>query len=170
MTGIHELAVRGRTVATKTMSQEHKDALAVGRARSKAVKAYLEALEETRPKRGQHASSLEVVWANRVAIASRAKLGLSSQEAFLCETEKDEPQHRGRVLGGLKARVRPQLVCRIPQLLLNLRQISCHWCASPVGKAKAQLRAPGVWPRRAHGKELGIARRTVYPLAPRLAP
>ena len=52
MTGIHEVAVRGRTVA-KTMSQEHKDALAVGRARSKAVKAYLEALEEIRPKRGR---------------------------------------------------------------------------------------------------------------------
>lgn len=35
------------------MSDEHKAALAVGRAEGKAVRAYLEALEQHRPKRGR---------------------------------------------------------------------------------------------------------------------
>lgn len=35
------------------MTDEHKAALAVGRAESRAVKSYLEALEENRPKRGR---------------------------------------------------------------------------------------------------------------------
>ena len=35
------------------MSEEHKKALAEGRTRGRAVKAYLEALEESRPKRGR---------------------------------------------------------------------------------------------------------------------
>lgn len=35
------------------MSQEHKDALAAGRANAKAVRDYLEALEQNRPKRGR---------------------------------------------------------------------------------------------------------------------
>ncbi len=35
------------------MSDEHKAALAVGRAQGKAVRAYLEALEQHRPKRGR---------------------------------------------------------------------------------------------------------------------
>ena len=40
-------------MAKTPMSAEHKKALAEGRARGRAVKAYLEALEETRPKRGR---------------------------------------------------------------------------------------------------------------------
>ena len=36
-----------------TMSDEHKEALAVGRAEGRAVRAYLEALEAHRPKRGR---------------------------------------------------------------------------------------------------------------------
>jgi len=35
------------------MSDEHKEALAVGRAEGRMVRAYLEALESTRPKRGR---------------------------------------------------------------------------------------------------------------------
>lgn len=38
---------------TRTMSPEHKQALADGRSQSRAVKAYLEALETNRPKRGR---------------------------------------------------------------------------------------------------------------------
>ena len=41
------------TVATKEMSDEHKEALAVGRAQGRTVRAYLEALETTKPKRGR---------------------------------------------------------------------------------------------------------------------
>lgn len=36
-----------------TMSAEHKEALAIGRAEGRAVRAYLEALESSRPKRGR---------------------------------------------------------------------------------------------------------------------
>jgi hypothetical protein len=43
-----------RTKATKSaMSAEHKQALAVGREESRAVRRYLEALEAHRPKRGR---------------------------------------------------------------------------------------------------------------------
>jgi uncharacterized protein YicC (UPF0701 family) len=37
----------------KTMSSDHKEALAVGRAEGRAVRVYLEALESNRPKRGR---------------------------------------------------------------------------------------------------------------------
>ena len=36
-----------------TMTEEHKQALAVGRAEGRMVRAYLEALESSRPKRGR---------------------------------------------------------------------------------------------------------------------
>jgi uncharacterized protein YicC (UPF0701 family) len=36
-----------------TMSKDHKEALAVGRAEGRTVRAYLEALESSRPKRGR---------------------------------------------------------------------------------------------------------------------
>jgi hypothetical protein len=38
---------------TRTMSDEHKAALAEGRAQGRAVRAYLEALEANKPKRGR---------------------------------------------------------------------------------------------------------------------
>ncbi|MGI9612381.1 MAG: hypothetical protein ACR2QO_05705 [Acidimicrobiales bacterium] len=37
----------------KSMSSDHKEALALGRAEGRAVRAYLEALESNRPKRGR---------------------------------------------------------------------------------------------------------------------
>ena len=39
--------------AKRSMSTEHKAALAEGRTEGRAVKAYLEALDQTRPKRGR---------------------------------------------------------------------------------------------------------------------
>ncbi|HEX5588326.1 MAG TPA: hypothetical protein VFZ17_13520 [Acidimicrobiia bacterium] len=39
--------------AKRTMSAEHKTALAEGRAEGRAVKGYLEALDKSRPKRGR---------------------------------------------------------------------------------------------------------------------
>ena len=39
--------------AKRSMTDEHKQALAEGRAEGRAVKAYLEALEQNRPKRGR---------------------------------------------------------------------------------------------------------------------
>ena len=41
------------TKKTRTMTDEHKAAIAAGRTESRAVKAYLEALETNRPKRGR---------------------------------------------------------------------------------------------------------------------
>jgi hypothetical protein len=37
----------------RTMSQEHKEALAAGRESARAVRVYLDAVESTRPKRGR---------------------------------------------------------------------------------------------------------------------
>jgi hypothetical protein len=39
--------------SNRSMSQEHKDALAEGRAQGKAIREYLEALEAHKPKRGR---------------------------------------------------------------------------------------------------------------------
>ncbi len=41
------------TTTKKSMSSDHKEALAVGRAEGRAIRAYLEALESNRPKRGR---------------------------------------------------------------------------------------------------------------------
>jgi len=43
----------GAKKATRTMSDEHKQALAAGREQGRAVRVYLEALETNRPKRGR---------------------------------------------------------------------------------------------------------------------
>jgi hypothetical protein len=43
--------------ATRTMSDQHKAALAEGRAEGRAVKAYLEAIEQNRPRRGRKRTS-----------------------------------------------------------------------------------------------------------------
>ncbi|MDE0700198.1 MAG: hypothetical protein F4Y27_02965 [Acidimicrobiaceae bacterium] len=40
-------------MSKRTMSDEHREALSVGRARGRAVRNYLEALESHRPKRGR---------------------------------------------------------------------------------------------------------------------
>lgn len=40
-------------MATKTMTAEHKEALAKGREAARAVRAYLDALEANKPKRGR---------------------------------------------------------------------------------------------------------------------
>ena len=40
-------------MAPKTMTAEHKKALAEGRNEGRAVKAYLDALEQNRPRRGR---------------------------------------------------------------------------------------------------------------------
>jgi uncharacterized protein YicC (UPF0701 family) len=41
------------TKTSKTMTEDHKAALAAGRAQGRAVRNYLKALEENRPKRGR---------------------------------------------------------------------------------------------------------------------
>jgi hypothetical protein len=46
-------AVSKRTAAAKAMSEDHKQALAAGRSEGRAVRAYLEALDRNKPKRGR---------------------------------------------------------------------------------------------------------------------
>ena len=53
MTEIHLQTSTMATKKTRTMTDEHKAAIAAGRTESRAVKTYLEALETNRPKRGR---------------------------------------------------------------------------------------------------------------------
>lgn len=45
---------------TRTMSDDHKSALAVGRSEGRAVRAYLEALDSSRPKRGRKRTTASI--------------------------------------------------------------------------------------------------------------
>jgi hypothetical protein len=47
------VAKKAVSTRTRTMSDEHKQALAQGRAQGRAIRTYLEALETHRPKRGR---------------------------------------------------------------------------------------------------------------------
>jgi hypothetical protein len=55
--------------ATRTMSSEHKAALAVGRNEGRSVRLYLEALESNRPKRGRKRTAESV--SNRLATVKK---------------------------------------------------------------------------------------------------
>ncbi len=72
---------KGRSMAAtkKAMTPDHKEALAVGRAEGRAVRAYLEALETNRPKRGR----------------KRTKESIKSRlEAVVTELETADPLRR----------------------------------------------------------------------------
>jgi len=45
---------------TRTMSDDHKSALATGRSEGRAVRAYLEALDTSRPKRGRKRTTASI--------------------------------------------------------------------------------------------------------------
>lgn len=50
---LHTMEAMAAKTKKKTMSQEHKAALAVGRTQGRAIRTYLEALEAHKPKRGR---------------------------------------------------------------------------------------------------------------------
>src|SRR4029077_18690156 len=56
--------------AKRSMSDEHKAALAEGRADGRAVKAYLEALDQNRPRRGRKRALHSIKKRNAVVEAS----------------------------------------------------------------------------------------------------
>src|SRR5262245_321176 len=56
---------RGNAMPPRNLTPEHKQAMAAGRKEGQAVKAYLDALEEHRPKRGRR----------RTADSIKARLG-----------------------------------------------------------------------------------------------
>jgi hypothetical protein len=67
-------AAKARTKkATRSMSSEHKAALAVGRNEGRSVRLYLEALESNRPKRGRKRTAESV--SNRLASVKKQIAG-----------------------------------------------------------------------------------------------
>jgi hypothetical protein len=72
--------------AKMSMSEEHKEALALGRAEGRAVRAYLEALESYRPKRGRRRTA-ESISARRSMIAD--ELGSADPLKRLQLTQED---------------------------------------------------------------------------------
>lgn len=77
---------------SRTMSDEHKAALAEGRSQGRAVRLYLEALENNKPKRGRKRTAASVQKrlnqvADEMATAAPLKRLALTQEQFDLETE-----------------------------------------------------------------------------------
>ncbi|MEL7157845.1 MAG: hypothetical protein AAFN30_14785 [Actinomycetota bacterium] len=88
------------------MSSDHKEALAVGRAEGRAIRAYLEALESNRPKRGRKRTK-ESITARLEALAAQLesadplkRLQLAQEELDL--TEELERMDQGTDLNELE--------------------------------------------------------------------
>lgn len=65
--------------AERKMSQDHKDALALGRVEGRVVRNYLEALRENKPKRGRK-RTVESVQRRLDAITAELEHGVSAME------------------------------------------------------------------------------------------
>ena len=91
----------------KPMSNDHKEALAVGRAEGRAVRAYLEGLESSRPKRGRKRtkesinSRLETLAAELEVADPLKRLQLAQEELDL--TEELARMDQGVDLGDLES-------------------------------------------------------------------
>ncbi len=89
------------------MSDEHKAALAIGRAQGRAVRAYLEALEAHKPKRGRKrtpesiAARLEKIGAEIESADALKRLQLTQEQIDL--TQELETFDEGVDLTGLEA-------------------------------------------------------------------
>lgn len=76
------------TEGTRTMSDDHKTALAIGRNQSRAVKAYLTALKNNKPKRGRKRTAESI--SNRLAkIAGELPTADALQEVLLLQEQTD---------------------------------------------------------------------------------
>ncbi|MEM8926170.1 MAG: hypothetical protein AAGD35_21920 [Actinomycetota bacterium] len=88
------------------MSSDHKEALAVGRAEGRAIRAYLEALESNKPKRGRKRtkesirSRLEALAAELESADPLKRLQLAQEELDL--TEELERMDQGTDLNELE--------------------------------------------------------------------
>ena len=75
-------------MSTKPMSKDHKEALAQGRSEGRAVRAYLEALESSRPKRGRKRTK-ESVAARLESISDSLQEGNALQRLQLLQEQLD---------------------------------------------------------------------------------
>ena len=82
-------ASKKRAAATaRTMSEEHKAALAVGREQGRAVRAYLDALDLHKPKRGRRRTS-ESVLAQLGAVESELASAVGAARLELLQRRRD---------------------------------------------------------------------------------
>jgi hypothetical protein len=72
----------------RTMSAEHKEALATGRSQSRAVKAYLVALKNNKPKRGRK-RTVESITTRLDKIAAELANADALQELLLLQEQSD---------------------------------------------------------------------------------
>jgi len=72
----------------RQMTSEHKEAMAAGRAEGRAVKAYLDALDEHRPRRGRQRTT-ESIRRRLGAIESEAKTASSLRRLQLLQERRD---------------------------------------------------------------------------------
>ena len=72
----------------KAMTADHKEALAVGRAEGRAVRAYLEALESSRPKRGRRRTK-ESIAARLESLAEQTESADPLKRLQLAQEELD---------------------------------------------------------------------------------
>lgn len=84
----------------RKMTTEHKKALAEGRAESRAVKAYLDALEQQRPRRGRRRTADSIK--KRLAAIDKALPTASSLQRLQLVQERRDLQNE---LAGLGAKV-----------------------------------------------------------------
>ena len=85
---------------TRAMSDEHKEALANGRYQSRAVKAYLAALQTNKPKRGRKRTS-DSINKRLAKIAEELPIADALQEVLLLQ----EQSNLERELGNLESDV-----------------------------------------------------------------
>lgn len=98
---------KNATKTKKSMSPDHKEALAIGRAEGRAVRAYLEALEANRPKRGRKRTKesigtrLEALASEMASADPLKRLQLAQEELDL--TDELARMDEGVNLGDLEA-------------------------------------------------------------------
>ena len=76
------------TATKRPMSTDHKEALAVGRTEGRSVRAYLEALESSRPKRGRKRTK-ESITARRETITADLESADPLKRLQLAQEELD---------------------------------------------------------------------------------
>ncbi len=91
------MAAKGGKTA---MTDEHKEALAVGRAEGRAVRAYLEALETNRPKRGRKRTK-ESIRRRLEAVAAEMEEADPLRRLQLAQEELDLTEEMGRLDQGI---------------------------------------------------------------------
>ena len=132
------------TTAKKSMSSDHKEALAVGRAEGRAIRAYLEALESNRPKRGRKRTK-ESINARLVVLAEQIEEADPLKRLQLAQEELDLSEELERMDQGTD----------LSELQVEFVRVA-HSYAARKGISYAAFREVGV--PAAVLKEAGISR------------